>query len=390
MKNNALSVNLIRLRNTKGLNQSEVAEMVGISRIAYSSIENGKSEPRVNTLTKIAEVFNVSIQDLLNPVVQLKSLRFRTLKQLSQKEKNRREQIIIDFSSWLRDYNELEDLLNIKKVNIIDKITGDNPRDYAEKTRRRLELKTREPIFNIFSILSLRAGVKIYLKNAELTSFFGFSVNFEDGGPAIFVNTYDSISLERQILTAAHEFGHLLMHKSSYKNNKEIESKKEEDEANAFAGYFLMPYNDFIHEWNNNSGLHWFDNILITKRRFRVSYRAIIQRLNEMKIVKDTSYLWRQFYIEYEKRYSKKLINHLEPEALKSLIESSGKEEPEKLDKIDFIKDHLIILVKQAYEKELISFNRAAEILRLNNEEMRELLNSWEMTKEWNIESGNK
>ena len=109
-----------------------------------------------------------------------------------------------------------------------------------------------------------------------------------------------------------------------------------------------------------------------------------------MKIVNDPSYLCRQFYIEYKKRYKKKLINHKEPEAIKSLIVYPEKYEPEKLDKIDFIEDNLIYLVKQAFEKELISFSRAAEILRKNNEEMRELLNSWEMLKEWDIDSGNK
>jgi len=395
MKINALSVNLTRLRNIMGLNQAEIAKQIGISRVAYSSIESGKSEPRINTLIKIANVFGVSIQDLLTPIARLKSLRFRTKKQLPQKEKNKREQIIIDFASWLQDYNELEDLLKINKKNIIDNIPRLNPKETAEKVRDLFKLNDKEPIFNIFSILTAKADVKIYLKNAQTKTFFGFSVNGNDGGPAIFINTYESISLERQIFTAAHEFGHLLMHKKSYKNNREIEDekdKKEEKEANAFAGYFLMPYDAFISEWNNNSGLHWFDNILITKRHFRVSYGTIIRRLNDMKIVNDPSYLWRQFNIEYEKRYGKKLINHFEPEALKSLIDPSGEDgpEPEKLDKIDFIEDNLIYLVKQAFEEELISFNRASEILRKNNEEMRELLNSWEMLKEWDIDSGNK
>lgn len=390
MKTNALSVNLIRLRNIKGLNQAEIANQIGISRVAYSSIESGKSEPRVNTLMKIADIFNVSIQDLLTPITKLKSLRFRTKKQLPQKDKNKLEQIIIDFASWLKDYNELEKLLKIDEKNIIDNIPGSNPKEFVKKTRTLFNLNDKEPIFNIFSILSAKAGVKVYLKNAGISSFFGFSVSKEDGGPAIFVNTFDLISLERQIFTAAHEFGHLLMHEKSYKNNKDIENEKEEKDANTFAGYFLMPHDAFIHEWNNNSGLHWFDNILKTKRHFRVSYRTIIQRLNDMKKANDPSFLWIQFNIEYEKKYGKKLINHLEPEALQSLIDSPGKDEPEKLDKIDFIEDSLTQLVKKAFENELISFNRAAEILRISNANMRELLNSWEMAKEWNIESGNQ
>ncbi|ADG07796.1 protein of unknown function DUF955 [Kyrpidia tusciae DSM 2912] len=63
----------------------------------------------------------------------------------------------------------------------------------------------------------------------------------EDGGPAIVVNTWDRISVERRIFSAAHELGHLLLHLSVYRVEEESEVKAQENEANLFASHFLMP-----------------------------------------------------------------------------------------------------------------------------------------------------
>lgn len=42
--------------------------------------------------------------------------------------------------------------------------------------------------------------------------FFGLSIGPADGGPAVVVNVWDGISVERWIFTAAHELGHLVLH----------------------------------------------------------------------------------------------------------------------------------------------------------------------------------
>ena len=48
--------NLKRIREAKGLTQSQMADLAGISRIAYRNIENGTSSPKVSTLQNIASV----------------------------------------------------------------------------------------------------------------------------------------------------------------------------------------------------------------------------------------------------------------------------------------------------------------------------------------------
>jgi predicted HTH domain antitoxin len=52
-------------------------------------------------------------------------------------------------------------------------------------------------------------------------------------------------------------------------------------------------------------------------------------------------------------------------------------DEPEHLVEGDFMEDRLFRLVRKAVEDDEISLGRAAEILRMNLEDMRELSNSW-------------
>jgi len=55
--------NIKRLRELKGLSQKEVAATSKVPQGQYSRIENGKVEPSVSTLDKLAKVFEVSVTE---------------------------------------------------------------------------------------------------------------------------------------------------------------------------------------------------------------------------------------------------------------------------------------------------------------------------------------
>lgn len=59
------SFRLKELRVGRKLNQQEVADNLGIARTTYASYEQGKREPDHETLVKIADFFDVSIDFLL-------------------------------------------------------------------------------------------------------------------------------------------------------------------------------------------------------------------------------------------------------------------------------------------------------------------------------------
>lgn len=61
-----LSNNFRLLRKRKDLTQMELAEKLGVKRASIGSYEEDRSEPRLETITKACDFFNVSIDDLVN------------------------------------------------------------------------------------------------------------------------------------------------------------------------------------------------------------------------------------------------------------------------------------------------------------------------------------
>lgn len=57
--------NLRIARERKGISQKEMAENIGVAKSTYSLYESGNREPNVQTIKKIADILNVSADELL-------------------------------------------------------------------------------------------------------------------------------------------------------------------------------------------------------------------------------------------------------------------------------------------------------------------------------------
>ena len=364
MAANPIAINLRRLRGSRGITQGGLAKKAKLSRIAYSNVENGKANPRVNNLQQIADALGVGIQDLVTPVPTVHFLRFRCKKLPTGHERNIRDQIVADVAFWLRDYSGLEEKLSKQRPVMFKDVKANNPREYAFKVRDALHLKNDEPINDICGLVE-HAGVKIKLVKSDLEGFFGLSAFDQSGSPAIVVNIREGISVERQIFTVAHELGHIVMHRSSFNSDNTREPEREEKEADQFAGYFLMPQEAFEKSWQENKGLHWLQSILHIKRFYKISYQTVIYRLVEQGVDRK---IWESFRNEYHKQYGKSLKDR--------------KEEPRPLDPLDFLEDRLSALTQEALGKGLISVGRAAEILGISIEQMRDRINAWSLVNE--------
>lgn len=353
--------NLRRLRLAKGMTQAQLAEAAGIARLTYRKIESGESIPKVSTLQKIAGALGVKLQDLLVPVEIPKAVRFRAKKRMKTRDK-----ILDDVARWLKDFTDLETRLGerveYRLQSLAEALRGQKPGkerviNAAGEARKEMGLDEDEPIRDICGLLEVN-GIKVYAISIASDDFFGLSVAACDGGPAIIVNVWDRIPIERRIFTAAHELGHLLLHSNAYDVTKTEEDMGEEGEANAFAGYFLMPESIFNKEWNNTLGLLLTDRVFKVKRIFHVSYKTVLYRLQD-RMGKD---IWEKFQFEYRRKYGRTI---------------GGKEEPEPLAGPDFVPERLAKLVRLGIEREAISISRGAEILRVGVDEMHDWVASW-------------
>ncbi len=382
--NNVLGNNLLRIRHSEGLTQEEVAKRAGTSLGAYRNAERSKSMPRVDTLQSIAEALNVSIQDLVTPAPTLSAVRFRARKKIRS-----REEVLVKVAHRLQDFNELEDIVDEHIPCCLDAIAGELealadrsplPISAAKAARNVFGLGTEEAIWNICGLLESH-GVKVLQLKFATYGFFGLSVAEKDGRPAVAVNVWERIPVERWIFSAAHEFGHLLLHLDAYDVGQESEDRREEEEANLFAAHFLMPQQAFQTEWQSTSGLDLINRVIKVKRIFRVSYKTVLARLVETDIV-DKS-IWAKFNSYYARRHGRTLSGKEEPQAIESpafgssMSEAFSANEPDKLVPADFLEDRLSRLVRIAIERELITMSRGAEILRIGLNEMKERAASW-------------
>ena len=57
--------NIKKLRSVKGLSQAKFAEIFDIKRASIGAYEEGRAEPKTDTIIKIANYFNLTLDDLL-------------------------------------------------------------------------------------------------------------------------------------------------------------------------------------------------------------------------------------------------------------------------------------------------------------------------------------
>lgn len=380
-----LSCNLQRLRHARGLSQDALAHAAGISRMAYINIERHQSEPRPDTVRALAKALHVRVPELLVEAPVLKRVRFRSLKRLK-----RREQVLIEVGQKLRDFVELETLLQVCDRTDFDRwralaaeVRAQGIPAVAAAMRAHFGLTAHEPVHDICGLLE-HQGIKVLSVNIATDAFLGLSVSEEDGGPAVVVNTWDRLPVEHWIFSAAHELAHLLLHLQAYQVQEELEDRDEEHEADTFASHFLMPDAVFRREWDDTVGLPLFDRVLKVKRVFRVSWRTVLYRLTEgMADPQQRKRLWIAFARAYQQRNSKVLLKMDEPDgvgadvyrALSDLHKAGP--EPAGMDRHDFQGDRLWRLVRQATMNQDITLARGAEILGIQLNDMRDLAESW-------------
>ena len=133
-------------------------------------------------------------------------------------------------------------------------------------------------ISNIVHLLESK-GIKVFslAENTQAVDAFSF---WKDETPYIFLNTQKSG--ERSRFDAAHELGHLLLHKHGIPQGKDIEA-----EADTFAANLLMPKETILAFKNPHISIQ---NILELKKNWKVSAMALIVQMKNIGVLSDWHY----------------------------------------------------------------------------------------------------
>lgn len=159
----------------------------------------------------------------------------------------------------------------------LDDLSELEPQAAADALRASWRLGQR-PIPNIVHLLEVH-GVRVFSLTQDCREVDAFSV-WNNDTPYVFLNTQKSA--ERSRHDAAHELGHLVLHRHGGPVGREAE-----DQANLFASAFLMPAPDVVANSPRHASLR---TIIDNKRRWKTSAMSYTHRLYRLNLLSEWHY----------------------------------------------------------------------------------------------------
>lgn len=274
-------------RRRRGLSKTKLAQQIGVDLRAVTAYESGEYPPATDTLARLnivlgfpTEFFFGDDLDELN----LETASFRAMTRMSASKRDMalgQGAIALHFSRWLDTKFELP------APNLPDLRCEPNPEVAAESLRQAWgigELSIR----NMIHLLEAK-GIRIFSLSIDTKEVDAFSV-WKDGLPFIFLNTYKSAEHSR--FDAAHELGHLVLHKHGIPRRRDAEK-----EAHLFASAFLMPRGSVI---ANAPKFPTYPLLIERKSIWLTSVSALNYRLHSLGLL--TAWQYRGLSIEIAKR----------------------------------------------------------------------------------------
>lgn len=278
---------LILARKRQRLTCKELAVLINVSPVTITRIEKGHNEPDIETLKAIISALGFPKEFYFgDDIDQLTkdSASFRSLSSMSAKERDAAlaaGSLAYLFSDWITEK------FNLPATDLLD-LKYERNAAGAARTLRDYWGLGEKPISHMIKLLESK-GVKVFSLSENNKNVDAFSC-WRNDTPYIFLNVFKSAEHSR--FDAAHELGHLVLHKHEGFRQKEIEI-----EANNFASSFLMPEADVI---SNISFVTSLDQVMEAKKRWKVSIAALSYRLHKIGILSDWQY--RNFCIQINMR----------------------------------------------------------------------------------------
>jgi len=254
-------------RTRRGLKKADLAKKAGITPRSITAYEMGEFPPDAERLRVIATLlrfpetffFEEDAVEELDP----DAVSFRAMTKMSATLKNvalGAGAIAVQLNEWIERRFKLPapDLPELGRDN--------TPESAADALRSHWALG-EQPIKNLVHLLESK-GVRVFSLAIDAKEVDAFSM-WWNGTPFVFLNTLKTAEHSR--FDAAHELGHLIMHRHGQPHGLEAEK-----EANAFASAFLMPSKSVL-----ATGLRFptLDILVRAKKHWGVSVAALNYRL---------------------------------------------------------------------------------------------------------------
>jgi Zn-dependent peptidase ImmA (M78 family)/transcriptional regulator with XRE-family HTH domain len=275
-------------RKRRRFSARALAERTGLAVDTISRLENGANPPDETTVAKFVAALGFPTAFFYDPDpedIDTGAVSFRSFTKLSARE---RDAAISAGSLGLQLSIWVDQRFSLPKPNLLDLSYETDPQAAAHSMRQFWGIGEK-PIGNLMGLLETN-GLRLFSLSENTASVNAFSF-WRDDKPYVFLNNFKTA--ESSIFDAAHELGHLVMHK----HGDPKETRSAEREANSFASAFLMPANDVKARVPRRVTI---DVLLKAKMRWRVSAMAMAYRLSALGLLSDWQY--KSLCIELGKR----------------------------------------------------------------------------------------
>jgi Zn-dependent peptidase ImmA (M78 family)/transcriptional regulator with XRE-family HTH domain len=334
--------NLTNLRIMHGYSRKQLSEMLGVTEQAVWQYENAYTAPKMQIVNELKRIFDVKskyfyTKDMLarhmtpaNVDVLNIAYRSKILNVISKTQAEAKHVEYLDtFVNYITAKVSLPTLKIIKlREEVIeylnysedDRITQINK--VAQLARKRLGLALNSNDDLMFLIE--KSGVFVFEKSIgeEIDAYSLWTRN--DRAFIILGNL--KRSAVRRNFDIAHELGHLLLHyRVEFANLDRKEHKIIENEANLFAGAFLLPEDEFTLDMKYVSHITNPDAYLDLKKKWKTSLQVLGYRAAHLGIIAPKDH--RNFYAAmHRKDYLKlepldELIPIQKPMKMKTIID---------------------------------------------------------------------
>jgi Zn-dependent peptidase ImmA (M78 family) len=250
--------------------------MVGVDLRSIVAFESGEFLPSRETADKLGDSLEFPTaffygDNLDEPCVDIVSFR-----SMSKMKPSRRDMALAQGAIALALNSWLESKFELPQSELPD-LSRESP-EAASLAIRQIWGLGEIPVRNMVHLLEAK-GVRVFSLAIDTRDVDAFSM-WRESTPFIFLN--NNKSSEHSRYDAAHELGHLLLHRHSSPNGREAERQ-----ADAFAAAFLMPRASVIARAPRYPTL---DDLVSLKRIWITSVAALNYRLHEVKMLTDWQY----------------------------------------------------------------------------------------------------
>jgi len=274
-------------RKRRGLTMTRLAELIGVEPRSISAYENGEFTPDPERREQLARALRFPVSFFAGDDLEQLSPDIASFRALSKMTASKRDMALGAGTIALLLNDWIEKRFELPQPSLPDLSQEGGPEAAAAAIRQLWGLGELA-IKNMVHLLESR-GVRLFSLTIDAQEVDAFSM-WHDSKPFIFLNTMKSAEHSR--FDAAHELGHLVLHRHG-----EPQGQEAEREAHAFAAAFLMPRGSVL---ANAPKFATVDHLVKLKKYWTVSVGALAYRLHAVDVLSEWHY--RQLYIDISKR----------------------------------------------------------------------------------------